>query len=96
MLFIIKRERYVECPVSAVASRKLGGWWQISDFLLRDWEENVSLSNQLLFIALEPEGVGKKDFGGLHDFQGQQRGGASSPTEYKGRDYGKLTVNEGN
>lgn len=50
----------------------------------------------MLFIALEPEGVGKKDFGGLHDFQGQQRGGASSPTEYKGRDYGKLTVNEGN
>ena len=40
MLFIIKRGRYVECPVSAVAARKLGGWWQISDFLWRDWEEN--------------------------------------------------------
>ena len=74
MLFIIKSGRYVECPVSAVASRKLGGWWQISNFLWRDWEENVSLSNQLLFIALEPEGVGKKDFGDYMIFRGNREG----------------------
>ena len=78
--------------MSSVSSRLEKTWWLMANLQLlwRDWEENVSLIDQLLFIALEPEGVGKKDFGGLHDFQGQQRGGASSPTEYKGRDYGKI------
>ena len=58
--------------MSSVSSRLEKTWWLMANLQLlwRDWEENVSLIDQLLFIALEPEGVGKKDFGGLHDFQG--------------------------